>query len=70
MQLDDLPSPGYVSNGTTLLKEAYKAIQYARVQADVVPGTDTGAVLRNFFLACAEKCPVPVEAPKAEETVK
>lgn len=64
MQLHDLQSPGFVSNGHRLRLEAFRAINVARVQADITKGAaTTGKDLRAFFLACAELCPQPATEP-------
>jgi hypothetical protein len=70
MQIDDLPSPGFVPGAHALRVEAFKAINSARVREDVTKGqADTGEKLREFFLACAEKCPrlVQPEDSKAKK---
>ena len=65
MQLHNVPSPGFIANGHSLRQEAYKAINTARVRADITNGTaTTGADLRDFFLECAKLCPVPATAKK------
>ncbi len=67
MQLVDLPSPGFVSNGWKLRQEAYKAINTARIRDGVTEGAAvTGQELREFFLGCAALCPQPVKAKKAD----
>lgn len=69
MQIVDIPSPGFVSNGTILRREAYKAINTARTMSDLTKGqATTGVDLRAFFLACAELCPVQVKQTATKET--
>lgn len=70
MQLVDIPSPGFISNGHTLRQEAFKAINTCRVRADVTKGeATTGKDLRDFFLACAALCPLPIQ-PEAKKAKK
>lgn len=66
MTLDELKSPGYVSNGVVLRKEAFRAIGYAANQLDMNPSSTTGADLKAFFLDCAARC--AVKAPPKKET--
>lgn len=67
MTLDELKSPGYVANGQTLRKEAFKALGIAITQHDLTGGNaTTGADLKAFFLDCADRCPVPQSKPKKE----
>lgn len=74
MQLVDIPSPGWISNGHLLRQEAYKAINTARVRADITKDeATTGQDLRDFFLACAALCPLPKQPepePKAKPAKK
>jgi hypothetical protein len=57
MRLENLPSPGPLSNGVALSKEVLKAINYAQVQADLSQGSaETGATLAQFFLECSKLC--------------
>jgi hypothetical protein len=66
MTIDELKSPGYVSNGHILRKEAFRALGIAANQHDLTGGeATTGADLKAFFLDCAERCPVKV-SPKKE----
>lgn len=58
MILENVPSPGWVSNGVVLRKEVTKAISIAEIQGDLSPGSTHAADLRAFFLACAALCPV------------
>ena len=67
MILENVPSPGWISNGTVLRKEVTKAISIAEIQGDLSPDSTHSADLRAFFLACAELCPVkpkPKKEPK------
>ncbi len=57
MNLFDMPSPGQITSGQTLVQAAYRAIQYTRVVAERQPDSDTGEQLRKFFLQCAKFCP-------------
>jgi hypothetical protein len=76
MNLTDMPTPGPISASHSLVSECYRAIQYTRVMAVKQPGSDTGQRLRDFFLKCAEFCPLPdleraaALAAKAEEEHK
>lgn len=65
MTLTDLLSPGYLSNGQKLRLEAFKAINYARINADRSPDSTTCADLKAFFLDCAAK--LPGKAPTKKE---
>lgn len=67
MTLNDLPSPGYLSNGVLLRKEVFRALSAARIQFDLTSGeSKTGADLKAFLIACAELCPVPAKTTKKE----
>jgi hypothetical protein len=67
MQVDDLLSPGFVSNAHKLRTEAWKAISYARTQADLTEHrSDCAGELAAFFKDCYEKA-VAIK-PKKEKT--
>lgn len=55
MRVEDLPSPGLLSNGINLRAAAARAISASEITAGLTPGgrTDTAAVLQAFFTACA-----------------
>lgn len=58
MMPSDLPSPGYLTNGPALHREVYKAINQARIQADLTGGESScGADLKAFLKAAAEFLP-------------
>lgn len=66
MRLENLPTPGPLSNGVLLSKEVLKAINYAQVQADLSKGSsEAGAALSKFFLECAKICaPLTIKKEK------
>jgi uncharacterized membrane protein YqiK len=57
MNLHDMPSPGQITRGQSLVLEAFRAINYTRVAAERQPDGAAGDDLRKFFLACAKLCP-------------
>lgn len=57
MLIENLPSPGFLSNSTTLRREACSAISKAEIQLDLSPESAISEELREFFLACAAACP-------------
>jgi hypothetical protein len=57
MRIENLPSPGFLSNSTALRREACSAISKAEIQLDLSPESDIADNLREFFLACAAACP-------------
>lgn len=57
MKIEDLPSPGPLSNGIHFAKEVVKAINYAQIQSDLTKGeSEAGANLVKFFTECAALC--------------
>lgn len=71
MKLDDMPSPGLISNGHQLRQEAWKAVSRAEVNLSLSPTSTTGEDLKAFFLELASKCPVreqPAVKAKKEKT--
>lgn len=67
MRPDLMPSPGYLSNGIALTKEACRAISSAQIQLDLSPGSDIGRNLRKFFLDCADLVPAGPVLPKEKK---
>lgn len=65
MKINDLPSPGLLSNGIKLRVEAAKAISSMQVTAMRTPGGTlaSATTLRAFFVACANALtPITPEA--------
>jgi len=57
MQLTDLPTAP-TPNGVTLRREAYKALNSARILFDITHGeSDAAPRLKEFFLGMAALCP-------------
>lgn len=57
MQLQDMPTPGAIPNGHPLVREVFKAINFARVQADLNPESTAGRDLAKFLVDAAKFCP-------------
>lgn len=64
MREDNLPSPGAISNGFLLRREAAKAISNAEIVASRTPGGKTAGAksLQTFFTGCAAALATLVEA--------